>query len=83
MEEIMMNNEVVEETMEVAKSGSVLKNGVKIAAGLALITGVGVLTYKGAKFIASKIKSAKNRKGEVIECEDYNEVEESDSSDSE
>jgi len=72
--EIMVNEEVIEVTEEIATAGS--GNGIKMAAGIGLAVLGGVVTYKYlVKPMVAKIKAKKEQQKIDAEFDDYEDVE--------
>jgi hypothetical protein len=58
--EIIMNEEVIEATEEIATAKS--HNGLKIAGGIALLSLISFAAYKGGKWVRAKIEAKKAQK---------------------
>ena len=72
--EIMVNEEVIEVTEEIATAGS--GNGIKMAAGIGLAVLGGVVTYKYlVKPMVAKIKAKKEQQKIDAEFDDYEDAE--------
>lgn len=70
--EIMVNEEVVENTVEEIAEGTSGK-GWLVAAGIGVVVLVGVGIYKITKKVKANI-AAKKEEAAMVECEDYEEV---------
>ncbi|MDD2298576.1 MAG: hypothetical protein PHU69_02935 [Fermentimonas sp.] len=72
--EIMVNEEVIEVTEEIATAGS--GNGIKMAAGIGLAVLGGVVAYKYlVKPMVAKIKAKKEQQKIDAEFDDYEDAE--------
>ena len=72
--EIMVNEEVIEVTEEIATAGS--GNGIKMAAGIGLVVLGGVAAYKYViKPMVAKIKAKKEQQRMDAEFDDYEDAE--------
>ena len=72
--EIMVNEEVIEATEEIATAGS--GNGIKMAAGIGLAVLGGVVAYKYiVKPMVAKIKAKKEQQKIDAEFDDYEDAE--------
>lgn len=69
-QEIMVNEEVIEATEEIATAGSkTLKTIGKIGLGIAVVYGI----YRGIKLVCDKVKEKKEQQCEYADCEDCSE----------